>query len=222
MIFKNKRFKLGDSVRFQDGEIDEDSGTDISGWQGRVTEINENQNFLLVALDSITLKSLSRAYLEECEEEGLSWSEYGIGFDNVEPAKPRDSEREVEEIIAELSNTVRWVYLGEEGREINAILTGADDTVAPMKAWEAYLQKTLTFPFTAKISEWQKPGSLLQAGHKVQVMGLESLDEWHGILVKIKKGGRPFVFPLCDLEVVSHNSPNHAPIQLYAVWYANR
>mgnify|MGYP002713006719 CR=1 FL=1 len=222
MIFKKKRFKLGDSVRFQGGEIDEDSGTDMSGWQGRVTEINEKQNFLLVALDSITLKSLSREYLEECEEEGLSWSEYGIGFDSVGPAKPRDTEKDVEESIAELSNSLRWVYLGAEGREINAILTGADDTVAQMKAWEVYLKKTLTFPFTAKISEWQKPSSSLQAGHKVRVMGFEALDEWYGVLVKIKKGGRPFQFPLCDLEVVAHNSPNHAPIQLYAVWYANR
>ncbi|MBX3055566.1 MAG: hypothetical protein KF770_03755 [Anaerolineae bacterium] len=65
----------------------------------------------LVALNSITLKSLSREYLEECEEEGLGWSEYYI------------------------------------------------------------------LPFEAKISEWQEPGSALQVGQKVRVMGIDDLDE---------------------------------------------
>lgn len=222
MIFKKEPFKLGDCVRFKNGQKDEASGLDIGGWQGRIIEINENQKMLLAALDSITLKSLPRGYLEESEEEGLGWTEYYIEFDSVEPTRPRDTEKEVKETISDLANSLRWVYLGKEGREINAILAGADDTHAQMEAWKAYLQKTLTLPFAAKISEWQKPGNILQAGHKVQVMALDDLDEWYGIMVKIKKGRRSHIFPLCDLEVVAHNSANHDPVQLYAVWYANR
>jgi hypothetical protein len=152
----------------------------------------------------------------------VGWSEYYIEFDSVEPTQSRDTEKDVKEIITDLSNSLRWVYLGEEGREINAILAGADDTYAQLEAWKVYLQKTLAFPFAAKISEWQKPGSTLQAGHKVQVMAHDDLDEWYGIMVKIKKGGRSHIFPLCDLEVVAHNSANHDPVQLYAVWYVNR
>ena len=93
MLFKRNPFKLGKSVRFKDGQKDPDSDLDISGWQGRIIEVDEEQNLLLVALDSITLKSLSREYLEECEEGGLGWSAYYIEFKSVEPAKPRDKKQ---------------------------------------------------------------------------------------------------------------------------------
>jgi hypothetical protein len=222
MFFKKKPFKLGDSVRFKDGQKDEGSGIDMSGWQGRVTEIDTRHKLVLVALDSLTLKSLPREYLEESEEEGLNWAEYYIGFDDVELIQPRDTQKVVEETVTALSNSVGWAFLGEEGRDINAVLAGADNEHAQMEAWKAHLQKTLTFPFQAKITEWQKPGSILQSGHKVRVMSIHGLDDLYGVLVKIKRGGRSHTFPLCDLEVVAHNSPNRDPVHLYAVWYANR
>ena len=222
MTHEKKPFKLGDSVRFQDGQKDEDSGIDIGGWQGRVIKINAKHKMLLVALDSITLKSLSREYLEACEEEGLGWSEYYIEIDDVEPAEPRDTKQDVKKTIADLSNSLGWVFLGEEGREINAILAGAGSEYKQMGAWAAHLEDVLTFPFEAKISEWQKPGSPLQAGQKVRVTGIDDVDEWYGILVQVKKGRRSYIFPLCDLEVVPDSSPNHDTVQLYAVWFANK
>jgi hypothetical protein len=89
MTSKRMPFKLGDSVRFQDGQQDEESGTDIGGWQDRITEIDAQHQMLSNATNSITLKSLPREYLEECEEEGLGWSEYYIESHSVEPAQPR-------------------------------------------------------------------------------------------------------------------------------------
>jgi hypothetical protein len=127
MFFKKKPFKLGDSVRFKDGQKDEDSDVDMSGWQGRVIEIDTRQKLVLVALDSLTLKSLPREYLEESEEEGLNWAEYYIGFDDVELIQPRDTQKVVEETVTALSNSVGWAFLGEEGRDINAVLAGADN-----------------------------------------------------------------------------------------------
>lgn len=53
-------------------------------------------------------------------------------------------------------------------------------------------------------------------------MGIDDLDEHYGILVKIRKGPRRYVFPLCDLEAASANSLNHDPVQLYAIWFANK
>ncbi len=222
MLFKKNLFKLGNSVRFKEGQKDEESGIDISGWQGRITEVDDKQKLLLVELDSITLKSLPREYLEESEEQGLNWAEYYIEFHNVETIQPRDSEQDVEGTVTELSDSLGWVYLGEEGREINTILAGAGNEYEQIQAWEAHLQKVLQFPFNAEISEWQKPGSVLQAGQKVRVMGIADLDEWYSILVKVKKGRRSYIFPLCDLEVVPATSPHHDPVQLHAVWFANK
>ena len=219
---KKQSFRLGDSVRFKDGQKDEESGIDIGGWQGRITEIDKKSKILLVELDSITLRSMPREYIERCEEMGYGWSEYYIGFDDVEATKPRDKKRDVEATIAELENSVAWVHLGEEGREINAILAGADDEYEELEAWEKHLRKTLSFPFDAEVSEWQEPRSPLQVGQKVRVMGIDALDEWYGILVKVKKGRRQYIFPLCDLEVASANSPNYDPVKLYSVWFANK
>jgi hypothetical protein len=219
---KSSPFKLGDSVRFKERQKDEESGIDIGGWQGRITKIDAEQGMLLVALDSITLKGLPREYLEESEEEGLDWSEYCIELNSVESVQPRDTKRDVEKIVDELSDSLDWAFLGEEGREINAILAEAESEYAQMEAWEAHLQKVLKFPFDAEISEWQKPGSILQVGQGVRVTGIDDLDEFYGILVKVKKGRKAYIFPLCDLEVIPKSSPNHDPVQLYAVWFANR
>ncbi len=221
-MFTKNPFKIGKSVRFKDGQKDEDSGIDIGGWQGRITEVDKKQKLILVAFDSITLKSLPRDYLEDCEEEGLDWAEYYIGFDDVEPAKPRDTKKDVESVAADLSDSVGWAYLGEEGRDINTILDGATNLSDQLSAWDSYLEKTLKFPFTAEVTEWQRPGSALQSGHKVRVLGIEDWDDHYGILVKLKKSRRTYIFPLCDLEAMPKNSSNHDPVQLYAVWYANR
>ncbi len=53
-------FKIGDSVRFKDGQKDEESGIDIGGWQGRITEVDKKQKLILIALDSVALKNLPR------------------------------------------------------------------------------------------------------------------------------------------------------------------
>lgn len=222
MPSREKPFKVGDSVRFKDGQIDEAMRVDMSGWQGRITEVHAGDRLLSVAFDSITLRSMPREYLERCEEEGFSWTAYFIGFDDVDVADARDRKQDVAKTIAELSGSLGWLWLGEEGREINAILAGADNAYEEMEAWEAHLREVLKFPFNAEVSEWQKPGSIFQAGQRVRVIGMAGMDEQVGILVNLKKRGRAGEFPLCDLTVVPFTSPNHEPVHLYAVWFANR
>ena len=38
------------------------------------------------------------AMIEQCEEQGLDWAEMALGVDDVEPARPRDNERDVAQI----------------------------------------------------------------------------------------------------------------------------
>lgn len=222
MISKKQPFKLGDSVRFKDGQKDKDSGTDMSGWQGRVAEINDKDRLLLLSLDSITIKNLSREYLEDCEEHGLSWSQYYIGFDDVEPAPPRDTESDVTATIAGLSESLAWLFLGEEGREINAILAGAHDEAAQVKRWAAYLGSALTFPFKARVSKFQERPSRLRVGDSLKVLGIAGIHSLYGVMVNVKRQYTTFTFPLCDLEAATENSPNSHPLNLYVVWYAHQ
>lgn len=222
MIFRKRPFKPGDSVRFKDGQKDEDSGTDMSGWQGRVAEINNKDRLLLVSLDSLTIKTFSREYLEACELEGLGWSQYYIGFDDVEPAQPRDTESDVTALIADLNKSLDWLYLGEEGREINAILTGAHDQAAQAKRWAAYLGSALSFPFKARVSEIQEERSRVGPGDSVKVLGIAGIHSIYGVMVNVKRQYTTFHFPLSDLEAADENSPNSHPVYLYALWYAHR
>lgn len=214
-----QKYKVGDYVRFNDGEVDEDSGTNISGWQGRITEINEKYKTLGVALDSITLKQLSKYYLEACEEEGLGWSEYYIEWDSVTKVEPRDTREDVEAIVDELTALVGWSYLGEEGREINLILQGTDGEMEQYKAWKVHILKTVKFPLLAEVSEWQRPSGVLQSGDQVKITGIDFIDDMHGLIASLQGGS---ALPLADLKATSSSSPYHDTIHLYAVWFANR
>jgi hypothetical protein len=54
----NLDFRVGDCMRVKDGAQDPDFGTDIGGWQGRISTIDSSGDESLVSIqwDSITLK----------------------------------------------------------------------------------------------------------------------------------------------------------------------
>ena len=54
------------------------------------------------------------------------------------------------------------------------------------------------------------------------VQKMLSIDDLYGILVAIKRDGRIYHFPLCDLEVTNLKSANYQPVNDYVVWFANR
>jgi hypothetical protein len=59
MTRANLNLEVGDSVKVKEGVDDPDSNVDISGWQGRILGIGEDENgqpWILVAWDSHTLK----------------------------------------------------------------------------------------------------------------------------------------------------------------------
>lgn len=91
-----------------------------------------------------------------------------------------------------------------------------------MLAWAEHFKNVLIFPFKARVSEWQEGHSPLRVGDRVRVIGIEEVDDLTGVLVKVKRKYSTFVFPLCDLKAEDEKSPNHDPVQLYAVWFANR
>jgi hypothetical protein len=93
--------------------------------------------------------------------------------------------------------------------------------IEAFNAWSEYLEKHLSFPLEAKVSEVQRRGPL-QAGDLVKVIGIRDFEDMYGILVDVRVGYRKFVFPLCDLEAVDESSPNYELIDDYAVWFANR
>lgn len=217
------KFSVGDSVRFNPGVRDYDFDVDIGGWQGRVMELTEYAT-VMVAFDSITLRNMPGEYIETCEEDGLSWSEYGADPNELKVVPPRDTPADVETVIAELSARFAYSHLGEEGRDMNAVLAGVDpdDEMAAMKRWGEHLEQILSFPFEAEVVETLFERGPIRYGDRLRVLGINMVDDLYGVLADVKRGRKSYVHPLCDLETVDDESSNRDPLQLYRVWFANR
>lgn len=217
------KLSVGDSVRVKPGVKDEEFGLDLGGWQGRIAEVDEKNELILIAWDSITLQSLPAAYISDAEEQGLGWDSYYLAPEDIELAEARDVKVRTERVRNEIGAKFAWHHLGEEGREISRILDGVapDDELRLYDRWGEHLSATLTFPFQAEVTEFQERGPL-RGGDMLVVHGIESSEDLYGLIVKVTKGRKTYYFPLCDLAVADEKSPNHDPVQLYAVWFANR
>ena len=221
---KQSKFKPGDAVVVKPNVDDPDLGANIGGWQGRISEpIEEDDDVVCIAWDSVTLKQMPDEMIVQCEEKGLGWTEMRLYPHEVEPTNPRDNEDDVDNIIDRLEDKHAWSHLGEEGRRIQAVVANAKSRSewAEYEAWEAHFRKILKFPFKAEVSEWQER-SPLRTGDRVKVLGIDESVDLYGVLVAIQHRRRKLVFPLCDLEVSAKSSPNYRPVKDYAVWFANR
>ncbi len=199
-------------------------GGEMGGAQGRIVEISRADPLtVLVAWDSITLKSMPAPVIEQSEQEGLDWTQYYLLPDNLERASPRDTEEEVRRARSELQNRYSWVGIGEEGRRIQHVLSGVspNDQQGALQAWEQHLAEKLTLPFDAVIAEPQEH-SLLRQGDRVRVESVEALDSLYGLIAEVRHERHIRHLPLADLEASDEGSSHHAPLRAYRVWFANR
>lgn len=218
-------FKVGDCVKAKDGLQDPDFDVDIGGWQGRITVIDEfeEETIVVVKWDSITLQSMSAALVEQCDEEGFDWSEISLSVEDVEPAACRDDEHEVEHVIHKMEKHMEFAHLGERGQRIQNVIEGIDEEnyVDSLAAWNEYLHKTLSFPFTATIDEFEEEYPFPR-GEEVIVTELGLIDDLYGIIAVIAHRDKTLDFPLCDLAATEKSSSNYQAIKDYRVWFANR
>lgn len=215
-------FKIGDAVVVKAGVEDPDLGADLGGWQGRISELEDDQ--VCIDWDSITLRAMDASMITQCEQEGLDWSQMYLSTLEIDLAKPRDTKKDVENAIDEIGDQFAWVGLGEEGVRIQKVLSGIDpeDTVSALKAWKQYLDAKLKFPIKAEVVEVMIAGSLSE-GNKVVINGIqEFIDELTGIFAIVSYEGESSLFPLADLEVLDRNSDNYQLIKDYVIWYANQ
>ena len=228
---KRYPFRVGDSVVVKPGVKDYDFGEDISGWQGRVTEFIETEQYgttVMVAWDSITLLNEPESTLIKCHEEGLSWAEMGLGLDEVERTTSRDRLKDVEEAKAQLEKICRsfWHWIGPEGEEISQVLRGTDpdNEMEQLEAWGNYLNKKLKWPFLGEIEEFVKASGPLRVGDLIKVRKIEMVDDLYGIIVEVTRRPRRIRYhcPLAGIRPLDPNSPNSDSLQAYRSWFANQ
>ncbi len=218
--------KIGDSVAVKHGVKDPDTGGDLGGWQGRVSEFGKDvdgSQTVGIAWDSLTLKQMPHALLARSEDEGWDWRTMYLAPAEVEPATARDTEEDVEDALDELETQTDWLHLGKEGLRIQTVLNGIDrdDEMALVEAWEAHLEQKLKFPFEAEIMEGDHY-RVVRVGDRVQLTGICEADDLYGVLVNARHGREKCVLPLCDLEATAKRSANYQPLRDYVVWFANR
>lgn len=217
--------KVGDSAVIKPDVKDPDTGANIGGWQGRISDFNECEDETTIGIlwDSVTLKKMPHSMIEHCEGEGLDWREMYVGADDVKPSPARDTEEDVEDAIEEIESQTAWLSLGEEGKRIQKVLAGIDpdDTMEILEAWEKHLREKLKFPFEAEVSE-HVSRSPLRIGARVTVKAISGVDDPYGIFVEVTKDRSSYEFTLCDLEATDRKSKNYQLLRDYVVWYANR
>lgn len=217
-------FKIGESAQVKAGVSDDEFDTDMSGWQGRISEIDlepfTGLPSLLIQWDSQTLKAMPDEYIASCEDQDLEWAEMFLPAEEVVPAEPRDEPGDRNLAIWEIYNTLSWSDYGEQGERIQAVLETAPngDERAQFEAWERYLRQRLAFPFEAEVTEPQDEEPL-EVEERVKVLGIEGSDDLAGVLVQVSKQGYRGVLPLCDLDVTDEHSPQFEPVDDYLTWY---
>jgi hypothetical protein len=220
---KTRNWAIGESIVVKPGVTDLDMGRDLGGWQGRISAIFDEEEIVTVQWDSLTLKSIPPVHIAWCEEEGLSWSEMNLSPEEVEPATARDTQDDVAATIAQIESQTSWLYLGgEQGQRIQAIVKRAQgrNRFAVFRAWHAYLEEHLVFPFAARVEEYQR-GPVRQ-GAQVTVLAITFLDETYGTIVAVKHKHGVNELPLCDLKVTEADAETRQLVKDYAVWFANR
>lgn len=169
--------KIGGSVVVKSGVMDPDLGSDIAGWQGRVSAIEGDM--VCVNWDGVTLEQMASSIIARCTREGWDWRRMYLGVDDLRPIDSRDTREETASVIAKLERRHAWSHIGEEGKIIREVLerVESESDLGKFVAWAEYLDERVSFPFEARVAEYQEGGPL-QSGDKVIVEGIEDIDEW--------------------------------------------
>jgi len=217
------QLNVGNSVIVKANVKDPDYDIKIEGWQGKVAEIIDKGNLINVKWDSITLANMPDSLIDDCEEDGLDWSETYLNANELERTEPRDTENDVEKKLKELKKKHAYSFLGEQGRRIKEVLgeINVKDDWDAMKTWGNYLEKVLHFPFQAEVSAAQDHGPL-NFGDKVKILEVSIVDDLYGVIVKVRHGRKIYHFPLCNLDCLEKDTRNYQIVHDYAVWFANR
>jgi hypothetical protein len=220
--------KIGDSVIVRQGVREPDlEEFEINGWQGRVLEIDANSDkdnvLLTIEWDSLTLLQIPSDYIEQSEIDGLDWSRMVLYDSDVEKSVSRDKKENVKKAKEKLSDKYYWATLGQEGLRISKILHGVDpyNEMKCLQRWVEYLDKELTFPIHAIVSE-SEDNWLIKSGDKVLIKALPHIVDMYGIIASIRHNGEKYEFPLCDLEVIDKTRTDFQIIDDYRTWFSNR
>jgi hypothetical protein len=222
------KYILGDSVIVKKGVKEPDlEEFEIGGWQGRVVEIDTESNIdntlITIEWDSITLRQIPSDYIVQSERDGYDWQNMVLYDSDLEKSNPRENKENLKKVQDELSDKNYWASMGEQGIRISKILDKVSlfDEMKCLKKWVDYLDKELTFPVHAIVSD-SEDNWLIKTDDQVLIKSLPHIVDMYGIIASIRLNGKKYEFPLCDLEVIDKTNKDIQLIDDYRTWFANR
>jgi len=214
---------IGQKVQVNEGQLDEETGTPMGGWSGRVIEKYPKYNTIQVEWDSFTLLHLPDAYIRHSLDGGYDYFRYTIESENVRIIEPKDTPEQVDEIRDELEARYHdYELYGDPPYPFSAVEREAFSTelLLPQSftGWLEYLEKHLEFPFRAKVVEGRP-----YKGQTLDVLALDDYEDPYGVFAVIKwTDGGAGNFLLGELEAVNKDSSNYRLLRKYVIWFANR
>lgn len=231
-------FKVGDWVKVKKGIVVPDSPKYcIENWKGKITEkftAEADELVVWIKWNSQTLKKMPTDFIKECIQDGLEFSEMGLGISEIEYAEPGDNEEDSNEIIKALNSLCSYSlfikrdknskYYDEQVQRIVKILDGVDiDSEEKVtEKWAKYLDDNLEFPFKAEVIDMYRNIKALDVGDVVNVKKIQGTHDSYGVVVKVRKWLLNYDLPLSDLEVCVKNSKNYNNVDDYNFWFENK
>ncbi len=126
-------FKVGDYVRVKDGvELEELDDHFADNWQGKVLEIDEENDTVLIQLDAQTLDSLTDEYMRDSVEEEGDFEQYVFFIDNLEPnpVPRRDTDKLLKQALAkaqERYDEIEEEYEDDDDEEVDFDQEGVEE-----------------------------------------------------------------------------------------------
>jgi len=149
-----KKFKIEESVIVNNGVKEPNLGEfEIGGWQGRIIKIDKKRDkgriLITIEWDSLTLKQIPSAYIEQSENDGYDWQNMILYDSDLEKTKSRDNRAFVKEYQDVLKEKYKWVSFGVQGSRISKVLgaTNPNDEMECLRKWVEHLDKKLNFSY---------------------------------------------------------------------------
>jgi hypothetical protein len=238
------KIKKGDSVRVKPGVLDPDYDHDLSGWQGRVLDIETDGGTLIeIAWDSVTLNRMPAEIIEACIEDGFDYYSMWLGKNDVNLTGPRDSQQDVKKSIDTINEKYEYTSSDEQNKKFEKILDIWDLWVSEENhnRFLDYLAEHIKTPCVLTGAEnfsWEEPYLLgifdqteyeklkkerPSSADQFKLIRLEGIDDRWGILVKVRRisDKKIFIIPLWELKTADKKDRNHPFIDAYSNWMSN-
>lgn len=237
--------EIGNSVKVKIGVKDPDYDKYVmSGWQGRIIDIDEENDLVEIEWDSITLKIIPGEYINSIIDEDCQYDKMYLNTSEIELTQPRDTESDVDKIVKELNKEYGYVTFDEQEENIKNILEADDISVSMLNLNKYYkfLLKNIELPYILTGMEdfpWEEPyvfgGWSKKEYEKLKKDNASYTDKFDliefdndiedgsGIFVKVKRisDNKIFTLPLWDLKGIDKKSKNYQIISDYSSWMTN-